>query len=126
MFSIKRLREIISMIPKEAKPRIGGSCALYFYGKVDTYRDVDIIVDSIDGIDLPFPKIEFIHKNRLNKGIKYCIDGQEVDVLERLSHVTCICNATVLNLPFENIRDILCTKAKINKFISENENLCNK
>ena len=64
MFSIKRLKEILNMIPKEVNPRIGGSCALYFYGAVDTYRDVDIIVDSIDGINLPFPKIEFISKKR--------------------------------------------------------------
>lgn len=82
MFSVKRLKEIINMLPKKVNPRIGGSYALYFYGDVDTYRDVDIIVDSIEDINLPFPKIEFIHPKRLNKGIKYCIDGKEVDILE--------------------------------------------
>lgn len=46
MFSIKRLKEIINLLPAKANPRIGGSCALYFYGEVESYRDVDIIVDS--------------------------------------------------------------------------------
>ena len=102
MFSIKRLKEIINLLPTKANPRIGGSCALYFYGEVESYRDVDIIVDSIDGIDLPYPKIEFIHKKRLNRGIKYCIDGQEVDILESLIDTPHIIYSRISELPFES------------------------
>lgn len=118
MFSIKRLKEILNMLPKEVNPRIGGSCALYFYGAVDTYRDVDIIVDSIDDIDLPFPKIEFIHPKRLNKGIKYCIDGQEVDILEKLSYVSVIVYSTISGLTFEDINEVYRTKKLINDFVN--------
>ena len=121
MFSIRRLQEIINLLPKEINPRIGGSCALYFYGEVDTYRDVDIIVDSIDNVNLPFPKIEFIHPNRLNRGIKYCIDGQEVDILERLTTVSVIVHSTISSLPFEELREVHRTKELINNFIKKNK-----
>lgn len=120
MFSIKRLKEIINLLPTKANPRIGGSCALYFYGEVESYRDVDIIVDSIDDIDLPYPKIEFIHKKRLNRGIKYCIDGQEVDILESLNSVSDIVYSGISNLPFERIYNVHLTKKLINNFINGN------
>lgn len=118
MFSVKRLKEIIDLLPAKANPRIGGSCALYFYGEVEFYRDVDIIVNSIDGIDLPYPKIEFIHKKRLNRGIKYCIDGQEVDILESLNSVPDIVYS---GLPFERIYNVHATKIMINNFINKNQ-----
>lgn len=120
MFSIKRLKEIINLLPTKANPRIGGSCALYFYGEVESYCDVDIIVDSIDDIDLPYPKIEFIHKKRLNRGIKYCIDGQEVDILESLTTVPHIVYSEISNLPFEHISNIYKTKQLINNFTNGN------
>lgn len=121
MFSIKRLKEIINLLPTKANPRIGGSCALYFYGEVEFYRDVDIIVDSIDSIDLPYPKIEFIHKKRLNRGIKYCIDGQEVDILESLNSVPDIVYSGISGLPFERIYNVHATKIMINNFINKNQ-----
>ena len=121
MFSIKRLKEIIDLIPKQANPRIGGSCALYFYGEVESYRDVDIIVDSKDDIDLPYPKIEFIHKKRLNRGIKYCIDGQEVDILESLNSVPNIIYSGISGLPFELIVNVYKTKRLIENFIDKNQ-----
>lgn len=121
MFSVKRLKEIINMLPKEVNPRIGGSCALYFYGDVDTYRDVDIIVDSIDDINLPFPKIEFVHSKRLNKGIKYCIDGKEVDILEKLSYVSVIVHSTISGLTFEDKDEVYRTKKLIKDFIKKHE-----
>lgn len=122
MFSIKRLKEIINLLPAKANPRIGGSCALYFYGEVESYRDVDIIVDSIDDIDLPYPKIEFIHKKRLNRGIKYCIDGQEVDILESLTTIPHIVYSEISNLPFETIVSVHVTKRLIENFINKNNN----
>lgn len=118
MFSIKRLKEIINMLPKEVNPRIRGSCALYFYRDADTYRDVDIIVDSIENINLPFPKIEFIHSKRLNKGIKYCIDGKEVNILEKLSYVSVIVHSTISGLTFEDKDEVYRTKKLINDFIN--------
>lgn len=120
MFSIKRLKEIIDLLPTKANPRIGGSCALYFYGEVESYRDVDIIVDSIDDIDLPYPKIEFIHKKRLNRGIKYCIDGQEVDILESLISIPNIVHSEISELPFESIYNVHIAKKVINNFINRN------
>lgn len=122
MFSIKRLKEIIKLLPAKANPRIGGSCALYFYGEVESYHDVDIIVDSIDDIDLPYPKIEFIYKKRLNRGIKYCIDGQEVDILESLTTIPHIVYSEVSNLPFETIVNVHITKRLIENFINKNNN----
>lgn len=122
MFSIKRLKEIIDLLPAKVNPRIGGSCALYFYGEVESYRDVDIIVDSIDDIDLPYPKIEFIHKKRLNRGIKYCIDGQEVDILESLTTIPHIVYSEISNLPFETIISVHVTKRLIENFINKNNN----
>lgn len=119
MFSIKRLKEIINLLPAKANPRIGGSCALYFYGEVESYRDVDIIVDSIDGIDLPYPKIEFIHKKRLNRGIKYCIDGQEVDILESLNSIPNIIHSEISKLPFEQIYTIYATKEIIDIYVNQ-------
>lgn len=121
MFSIKRLKEIINLLPTKANPRIGGYCALYFYGEVESYRDVDIIVDSIDGIDLPYPKIEFIHKKRLNRGIKYCIDGQEVDILESLIDTPHIIYSRISELPFESIVNVYKTKRLIENFIDKNQ-----
>lgn len=121
MFSVKRLKEIINMLPKEVNPKIGGSCALYFYGDVDTYRDVDIIVDSIDDVNLPFPKIEFVHSKRLNKGIKYCIDGKEVDILEKLSYVSVIVHSTISGLTFEDKDEVYRTKKLIKDFIKKHE-----
>ena len=121
MFSVKRLKEIIDLLPAKANPRIGGSCALYFYGEVEFYRDVDIIVNSIDGIDLPYPKIEFIHKKRLNRGIKYCIDGQEVDILESLIDTPHIIYSRISELPFESIVNVYKTKRLIENFIDKNQ-----
>ena len=121
MFSVKRLKEIINMLPKKINPRIGGSCTIYFYGDVDTYRDVDIIVDSIDDVNLPFPKIEFIHSKRLNKGIKYCIDSKEVDILEKISYVSTIVYSTISGLTFEDKDEVYRTKKLIKDFIKKHE-----
>ena len=121
MFSVKRLKEIINMLPKKINPRIGGSCALYFYGDVDTYRDVDIIVDSIDDVNLPFPKIEFINYKRLNKGIKYSIDSKEVDILEKISYVSTIVYSTISGLTFEDKDEVYRTKKLIKDFIKKHE-----
>lgn len=84
MISPKRIKEIISMLPKETHPRLGGSANLYFRGLVDSYRDIDIIVSSVDNVSLPFPKIEQTTPYSMNRRLKYCIDGREVDILESL------------------------------------------
>ena len=82
----REIKEIINSIPKECNPRIGGSCNLFYRGLVDHYRDVDIIIDkgTINKVNLPFHKIESLHGEGLNKRIKYCINGREVNILESI------------------------------------------
>ena len=75
-------------------------------------------MDSIDGTDLPFPKIEFIHTKRLNRSIKYCIDGKKVDILEKLSYVSVIVHSTISGLAFEDINEVYRTRKLINDFIN--------
>lgn len=89
-----------------------------FRGIVDSYRDIDIIINknTISLINLPFPKIEFIHNKRLNKGIKYCIDGREVDILESIYCDTYSENS-VAGFKVESEADMLRSKNTIDKFM---------
>lgn len=114
----KRIKEIIEMIPKECQPRLGGSCNLYFRGKKDSYRDVDIIINksTIDKINLPFPKIELIHKVRLNKTIKYCIDGMEIDIIESMFDVNRM-EKSIMGFYFEYEEDVINARNEIYEFI---------
>ena len=64
------------------KPRIGGSCGLFLQGKALDFRDIDIIVNDINDIDLPYKKIPLIHTKRLNKTLKYNINNIEIDIIE--------------------------------------------
>lgn len=80
MFSIKRLKEIINLFPAKTNPRIGGSCALYFYGEVESYRDVEPTLASIKKfIDDNHAKIideygeEFTWDQFINDEIKHCL-----------------------------------------------------
>ena len=116
--SPKRIKEIIEMIPKECNLRLGGSYGLYFRNIADSYRDIDIIIDknTISLINLPFPKIEFIHNKRLNACVKYCIDGKEVDILESIYCDTYSENS-VAGFKIESEADILRSKNTIDKFI---------
>ena len=71
---IKIALDVMEQI-KANNPRIGGSCCLYVFGLKDDFRDVDIIVDNLNGIDLPYEKIPLIHEKRLNRTLKYMIDN---------------------------------------------------
>lgn len=84
MITPKDIKEIIDMLPQDRNPRLGVSYSLYLRGITDTYRDIDIIVDSIIGIELPFKKMELVHKKRLNPTLKYEYKGIEVDIIESL------------------------------------------
>ena len=120
----KEIKEIIEIIPKECNPRIGGSYGLYLRGLVNSYRDIDIIIDknTLSLINLPFPKIEFIHNNkRLNKGIKYCINGREVDILESIFDNTTN-DMTIANFKVESEYDIKKSKNAINELIYKHYN----
>ena len=78
---IKIAKNILGVI-KNNNPRIGGSCALFLQGKKKDFRDIDIIVDSIDNISLPYMKMPLLHKKRLNRTIKYDVNGVEIDIIE--------------------------------------------
>lgn len=109
------------MLPPDIHPRLGGSASLYFRGLADGYRDIDIVVDSIDGISLPFPKIELIHKRRLNRTIKYCIDGMEVDILESIFTDNEEDWNPIMEISFVPIREVRKAKTMITYFLNQNK-----
>lgn len=115
----KRISEIINMIPSECDPRLGGSCSLYFRGKVDSYNDIDIIVKkgTIDKVNLPFPKIELVHKVRLNRTIKYCIDSRKVDIIESMYNIDRVEKST-MGFYLEYEKDVIESKEAINAFLN--------
>lgn len=115
----RKIAEIVKMIPKECSPRLGGSCSLYFRGLVDSYRDIDIIINkgTLDKINLLFPKIELQHEG-INKRIKYCIDGREVDILESLFPITHI-EMSVMGIYFEIEEHVTEAKKMINDYLNK-------
>ena len=64
---------------KNNNPRIGGSCCLFVLGLKEDFNDVDIIVDTIDGIQFDYPIIPLQHSKRLNRTLKYNIDGKYIE-----------------------------------------------
>lgn len=118
----RRIAEIVNMIPREFSPRLGGSCNLYYRGLTDSYRDIDIIVNknTLSKITLPFPKIELQHKG-INKRVKYCIDGREVDILESLFDITHI-EMSTLGIYFETEEHVLEAKRLINEYLKNEVN----
>lgn len=117
----RRIAEIVNMIPRECSPRLGGSCNLYYRGLTDSYRDIDIIInkETLDKVTLPFPKIELRHKG-INRRLKYCIDGEEVDILESLFPITHI-EMSVMGIYFETEEHVIEAKKMINNYL-KNEN----
>ena len=119
--TISRLKEVIKMLPQEISPRLGGSLNLYLRGEVDRYRDIDIIVDDISKVDLPFPKIELVHKERLNPTIKYCVDGREIDVIESLFSKTVVEHDPIMGIDFEPMDVVFKAKLMIENFLNTTE-----
>lgn len=109
--------DVIEQI-KANNPRIGGSCCLYVFGLEDDFRDIDIIVDNINGIDLPYEKIPLIHEKRLNRTLKYMIDNVEIDISESLFYENDVINYIGIN--FEPSERVIKARDLINKFIEEN------
>lgn len=103
---------------KANNPRIGGSCCLFIFGLKDDFRDIDIIVDNINGIDLPYEKIPLIHKKRLNRTLKYIINGVEIDISESLFKENNVINYNDIN--FEPPQRVIKARVLIDKFIEEN------
>ncbi|MGM9530848.1 hypothetical protein [Intestinibacter sp.] len=116
----KKVKEIIQLLPKDCNPRLGGSYNLYLRGLVDSFRDIDIIIDkgTIDKVNLPFPKIESFHGKGLNKRIKYCINGREVDILESINPADSIFNP-IMEIWFESANNVIKAKEKINNYLKE-------
>lgn len=114
---IKIALDVMEQI-KANNPRIGGSCCLYVFGLKDDFRDVDIIVDNINGIDLPYEKIPLIHEKRLNRTLKYMIDNVEIDISESLFYENDVINYIGIN--FEPSERVIKARDLIDKFIEEN------
>lgn len=108
--ALKIINEINSFDDKYM-PKIGGSLALYYYGIVNNVNDIDIIVNDIDGINLPYNKIPLVHSKRLNKTISYDVNGVKVDIIESLM-------PRKYNGNFEDIDNILYSKKIIKRFIN--------
>lgn len=118
MITPKKLKQIIAMLPKGCNPRIGGSYNLYLRGLVNSYRDIDVIVDTIDGINLPFPKIELIHKKRLNRTVKYCIEGQEIDFSESLFPDKSYEYCKIMDIDFAPAEEVQEARRMLDEFIA--------
>ena len=120
MISLKRIKEIMDLLPEDVNPRLGGSCSLYLRGITNEYRDIDIIVDSIKGIELPFEKMELVHKKRLNPTLKYKVDDMAVDIIQSLVPCGKWDYNDMLGIYFETVENVLKAKEEIKKFIEEN------
>ena len=114
----REIKEIIKSIPKECNPRLGGFCNLYFRGIVDSYRNVDIIINknTIDKINLPYPRIESFHGEGISKRIKYCIKGREVIILENICPITKL-EMSLLGIYFESEDNVLYAERQREEYI---------
>ena len=103
---------------KNNNPRIGGSCCLFVLGLKDDFNDVDIIVDTIDGIQFDYPIIPLQHPKRLNRTIKYEINGIEIDISESLFKE----NDTFMkyDIQFELPNRVIKARKLIDDYIKEN------
>lgn len=101
----------INAIDAKYVPKIGGSLALCYNGLCQKANDIDIIVNSVDGIVLPYEKREVTHKKRLNKTISYFVNGCKVDIIESLMPRKYCGN-------FEDSENILYSKKIINSFLN--------
>ena len=103
---------------KNNNPRIGGSCCLFVLGLKDDFNDIDIIVDTIDGIQFDYPIIPLQHPKRLNRTIKYDIDGIEIDISESLFKE----NDTFIkyDIQFELPSRVIKARKLIDDYIKEN------
>lgn len=101
--------ELLNELPKEVNPRIGGSCALFMYGDVDNFDDIDIIVDSLVGVDLDYERLPLKHPHRLNGTKSYKVGDFKVDL-----HESIMPKAKGILEPKENI---LCCQKVLKRFV---------
>ncbi len=92
-------------------PKIGGSLALYHYGVCETVNDIDIIVNTINDLKLPYEIREISHKERLNGTVSYMVDGVKVDIIQSIM-------PRKYNGEFEDLDNIIYSKKIINNFIN--------
>lgn len=100
--------EILNKLPKEVNPRIGGSCALFMYGDVDNFDDIDIIVDTLVGVDLEYERLSLKHPYRLNGTKSYKVGDYKVEL-----HESIMPKASGILEPKENI---FCCRKILKKF----------
>ena len=96
---------------------IGGSYGLYLQGYSKSYHDVDIIVDNIDSINLPYKELPLTRKIRMNRTKKYLINGLKFDFIENKEPFEV---ANINSLKVQNKDYILAYRKKLGKFIAEN------
>lgn len=100
--------EVLRMLPESVNPRIGGSCALFMYGDVDNFDDIDILVDSLSGVDLEYELLPLKHPYRLNGTKSYKAGKYKVDI-----HESIMPKASGILEPKENI---LCSRKLLKRF----------
>lgn len=100
--------DILNKLPKEVNPRIGGSCALFMYGDVDNFNDIDIIVDSLVGVDLEYERLPLKHSYRLNGTKSYKVGNYKVEL-----HESIMPKASGILEPKENI---ICCQRILKRF----------
>ena len=96
---------------------IGGSYGLYLQGYSKSYHDVDIIVDNIDSINLPYKELPLTRKIRMNRTKKYLINGLKFDFIENKEPFEAV---NINSLKVQNKDYILAYRKKLGKFIAEN------
>lgn len=105
---VKLALDILNELPKEVNPRIGGSCALFMYGDVDNFDDIDILVDTLVGVDLEYERLSLGRPYRLNRTKKYKVGDYKVEL-----HESIMPKASGILEPKENI---LCCRKILKKF----------
>ena len=91
---------------------------MFCYGKANDFNDIDILVDSLMDVDLPYPRLPLKRPtDRLNKTKKYEVDNYIVEI-----HESVMPKAIGLLEPEENI---LCCRQILKKFCKSvyNENI---
>ncbi len=108
---------IKSVLDNVVYKAIGGSYGLYLQGCSNFYHDVDIIVDDIDYIKLPYEELPLTRKTRINRTKKYFINGLKFDFIENKEPFEVL---SINGLKVQDKQYILDYRKKLGNFIAEN------
>ena len=114
MISTDNIKNVLNNVDYRA---IGGSCGLYLQGFAKCYHDIDVIVDNVDYIKLPYKELPLTHKTRINRTKKYLIDGLKFDFIENNEPFEVL---NIDGLKVQNRQYILNYRKKIGEFIAAN------